>query len=72
MDIHPNAAGHEIIAEEVDKAFRATGFSYVTTEKVEQKSTDVAKTALLWSGVGIALLVIIFGVIFALRKKSKK
>ncbi len=72
MDIHPNAAGHEIIAEEVDKAFRATGFSYVTTEKVEQKSTDVAKTALLWSSVGIALLVIIFGVIFALRKKSKK
>ncbi len=72
MDIHPNAAGHEIIAEEVDKAFRATGFSYVTTEKVEQKSTDVVKTALLWSSVGIALLGIIFAVIIALRKKSQK
>ena len=72
MDIHPNAAGHELIAEDVDKAFRATGFSYVTTEKVEEKSTDVAKTALVWSGVGIALLGIIFAVILTLRKKSPK
>ena len=50
LDIHPNAEGHVVIAKEVDSAFRATGFSYTTTEEGELKLTKEAELAI---GIGI-------------------
>ena len=71
MDIHPNAAGHEIIAEEVDKAFRATGFSYYTIEKVKDEPGYGSRIAVLCSIIAAALIVII-GIVLIVRKKLKK
>ena len=71
MDIHPNAAGHEVIAEDVDKAFRAAGFSYFTIEKVKDEPSYGARIAVLCSIIAAALIVVI-GIVLIVRKKLKK
>ena len=70
FDIHPNQEGHEVIAEDVDKAFRATGFSYVTTETGEKRLTQDGKKAV---GGGIAGLISLFGVgAFSILRRKKE
>lgn len=71
MDIHPNAAGHELIAEDVDKAFRATGFSYFTIEKVKDEPGFGTRIAVLCSIIAAALIMVI-GIVLIVRKKLKK
>lgn len=69
-DIHPNAAGHVVISKEVDAAFRATGFSYTTTEEGDLKLT---KEAELMIGIGIFGSIAVLCIIVMLcRKVGKK
>ena len=70
FDIHPNALGHEVIAEDVDKAFRATGFTYITTEIGEKRLTTEGKIAV---GGSIAAIVLLFGLgtVVLLAKKKE-
>ena len=71
FDIHPNADGHRVIADDVDAAFRATGFSYVTLEHGEKRLTKEGKTAVGGGIAGVAALIaIIFAVV--IHKKKKK
>ena len=69
FDIHPNAEGHEVIAEDVDKAFRAAGFSYVTVEEGEKRLTGFGKKAIL-GGVICAILIFRVGTIIIFRKRK--
>lgn len=69
FDIHPNAEGHEVIAEDVDTAFRATGFTYTTSEVGEKQLTEQGKKAIGGSIAGVALL---FGVAAAAILSRKK
>ena len=59
FDIHPNAEGHEVIANDVDKAFRETGFTYMTTETGEKRLTEQGRKAV---GGGIAGITALFGI----------
>ena len=70
FDIHPNAEGHEVIAEDVDKAFRATGFTYLTTEQGEKQLTEQGRKAV---GGGVAAIAGLFGIsTIAMITKKKK
>ncbi len=57
MDIHPNEEGHKVIAECVDSAFRATGFSYTTSEYGEPYLT-LSSILLILGGICAMLLVV--------------
>ncbi len=59
FDIHPNAEGHEVIANDVDKAFRETEFTYMTTETGEKRLTEQGRKAV---GGGIAGIAALFGI----------
>lgn len=59
FDIHPNAEGHEVIADDVDKAFRETEFTYMTTETGEKRLTEQGRKAV---GGGIAGIAALFGI----------
>ena len=59
FDIHPNAEGHEVIANDVDKALRETGFTYMTTETGEKRLTEQGRKAV---GGGIAGIAALFGI----------
>lgn len=54
FDIHPNAEGHKVIADTVDEAFRAEGFSYTITENSGRKFTP---TAVMLICAGFAVLI---------------
>ncbi len=69
FDIHPNQEGHELIAEEVDSAFRATGFSYTTIEYGEKRLTNEGKKAVGGSIAGMGLL-FVSGTWLLVRKKK--
>ncbi len=59
FDIHPNFIGHQIIADEVDAAFRSTGFSYTTEEYTDEHLTREGYAAVIGGIVlGIAALII--------------
>ena len=47
FDIHPNYLGHQLIADEIDEAFRETGFSYTTEEYGEQYLTRAGYAAII-------------------------
>ena len=47
FDIHPNFIGHQLIADEVDKAFRETGFSYTTEELTDEYLTREGYAAII-------------------------
>ena len=70
-DIHPNADGHKVIAETVDKELRKGHYSYVVTVQGEEHlSADGIR--LIVFGV-IALCVIISVVVIAIKQlKNKK
>lgn len=69
MDIHPNAAGHEVIAEDVDRSFRAVGFTYITTEKVKDEPSYGGRVALL-CGIACGVLLIIIFIAFLVKRKK--
>lgn len=71
MDIHPNEAGHQVIAEDVDKAFRAEGFSYVTTKEVKDEPSYGGRLAVI-CGIAGGAAILLAGIILLARKKSKK
>ena len=75
FDIHPNAAGHEAIAETVDKTLRTTGFSYVTVEHGEKQLTADGKKALAGGIVGVDVLLtaaVILTVVLIKRKRRSR
>lgn len=69
FDIHPNAEGHKVIADDVDAAFRTAGFSYMTTEYGEKRLTKQGRTAI---GGGIAGLLAAITAITAVLLHMKK
>ena len=73
FDIHPNAEGHEHIAEDVDAAFRRNGFSYTTEEYGEEYLTGAGYAAIA-GGIAAVLAVIIgaIGIAGSKRKKRKQ
>lgn len=56
IDIHPNEEGHKVIAEAVDEAFRATGFTYTAQEYGEPHLT-LSSILLILGGICAMLLV---------------
>ncbi|MBR5684222.1 MAG: SGNH/GDSL hydrolase family protein [Ruminococcus sp.] len=72
FDIHPNAEGHRQIADDVDAAFRAAGFSYTTIEYGKKELTVYWKRAIYGGCAGlIALTAVIIGVVVHKKKKKK-
>lgn len=67
FDIHPNAEGHKVIADTVDRSLRTKNYNYSTYDEV----TDTAGILLL-VGVSAAGAVIIALVIAAIVRNSKK
>ena len=73
LDIHPNAEGHKVIAETVDRAFRETGFTYTTTELGEKRLTDVGRSVIIGSSaVAVALLISITAAVCIIVRRKKK
>ena len=74
FDIHPNPAGHEAIAETVDKTLRTTGFSYVTTEHGEKQLTADGKKALAGGIVGadVFLTAAVILTVILIKKRGSK
>lgn len=70
FDIHPNAEGHKLIAEEVDQAFRAAGFSYTTVETGEKQLTPQGRNVIGGSIAGMALLGAVAAIAIVRRKKD--
>lgn len=70
FDIHPNAAGHEVIAADVDAAFRETKFTYTATEDGEKKLTTEGKMAVVGGIAGIVAVVGAAAVIILINKKK--
>jgi len=71
FDIHPNAEGHELIAKDVDAAFRTTGFTYTTTEYGDRHLSADGRIAVGSIIAGIAFLTLV-GAVLLLRKKKEK
>ena len=69
FDIHPNAEGHKVIADNVDAAFRATGFSYTTIEYGKKELTVYWRRAIYGGCAGLVLLI---GIVVALVLHKKK
>ena len=69
LDIHPNAAGHKVIADDIDAAFRATGFSYTSTEYGEKRLTKDGKRAVAGGTAGLAALIVILIAAFIKKRK---
>ena len=69
-DIHPNAEGHKIIAETVDKELRKGSYSYIVTVPGEEHWTSEAKVGF----VTLAAMVLFFVVsmtVFMIKKKKQ-
>jgi len=69
FDIHPNAQGHKVIADTVDRSFSETGFTYVTYEQGEEHLTAYGKGIV--SGSISALIILIFITVLKVRKKGE-
>ena len=70
-DIHPNEAGHKVIAEDVDAALRATGFSYTTIDQGEKQLTADGKKAIAAGCGGGAAAVIAAVTVLMIRKRRR-
>lgn len=68
-DIHPNADGHKVIAETVDKALRMGSYSYTVTVLGESHLTGTAK-GLIAAAAAAAGLLIAAAIILVCRKKN--
>lgn len=74
FDIHPNYLGHQLIADEVDKAFRETGFTYTTEEYGEEYMTREGYAA-IFGGIILAVIALTVPAVLvgrAVGKKNKK
>lgn len=71
FDIHPNAQGHELIAKDVDAAFRSTGFSYTAMEYGDRQLSSEGRIA-VGGIIAVIGLLIVVGVVLLLRKKKEK
>ena len=69
FDIHPNQEGHELIAQEVDSAFRETGFTYTTIEYGEKRLTAEGCKVIAGGIAGMGLL-FVSGTVLLVRKKK--
>lgn len=69
LDIHPNAEGHRVIAEAVDRELRKGSYSYRVTVEGEPKLTGEAK-ALIAGGAAAALL-IFAGIVTAMIRRKR-
>ena len=69
FDIHPNQEGHELIAQEVDSAFRETGFTYTTIEYGEKRLTAEGRKVIAGGIAGMGLL-FVSGTVLLVRKKK--
>ncbi len=69
FDIHPNQEGHELIAQEVDSAFRETGFTYTTIEYGEKRLTAEGRKVIAGGIAGMGLLFVSGTVLFVRKKK---
>lgn len=67
LDIHPNEEGHKVIAETVDSAFRAVGFTCTVTEYGEPHLTLSAIFLIL--GGFCAMIIVVIIIIPKLFKK---
>lgn len=74
FDIHPNYLGHQLIADEIDEAFRVTGFSYTTEEYGEQYLTRTGYAAIIAGVVlgAIALSAPVFIVGRTVKKEKEE
>lgn len=70
IDIHPNAAGHEVIAGKVDSAVRKYTYSYTKTVEVTDEDA-VRRLVLICAAAGIAVIAVITVVIVVLVRKSR-
>lgn len=71
LDIHPNEEGHRLIAEMVDKSFRATGFSCTVQEYGPPRLTFIA-IALIFLGFFALFLTFIIVIPNLFRKFTDK
>lgn len=71
LDIHPNEEGHRLIAEMVDKSFRATGFSCTVQEYGSPRLTFLA-IALIFLGFFALFLTLIIVIPNLFRKFTDK
>lgn len=71
LDIHPNEEGHRLIAEMVDKSFRATGFSCTVQEYGPPHLTFLA-IALIFLGFFVLFLTLIIVIPNLFRKFTDK
>ncbi|MDO4944536.1 MAG: GDSL-type esterase/lipase family protein [Ruminococcus sp.] len=67
FDIHPNAEGHKVIAEVVDKAVRSKTYFYPDTEEVTDKTAVAAAAA---GGVLCAAIIVTVTAVIIRRKKK--
>ena len=68
-DIHPNAEGHKVIAETVDKELRKGHYTYIVTVEGDEHLTGEAKL-LIATGI-IMVVLLIVGAILAIIKRRK-
>lgn len=69
-DIHPNADGHKVIADTVDRELRKGSYSYTVTVPGETKLTGEGK-ALIAGGAAAAGLLIAGIILFVIYRKKK-
>ena len=67
-DIHPNADGHKVIAETVDKELRKGEYFYTAMVEGEEHYTDDAIRLFIAIGAG-AVLIIVGAVLVAVKRK---
>jgi len=71
FDIHPNYLGHQLIADEIDNAFRETGFTYTTEEYGDEYITREGYIAII-GGIILAVTALTVPVILVGRAVGKK
>lgn len=70
FDIHPNAAGHEVIAGKVDSAVRKYTYSYIKTVEVTDEDA-VRRLILICAAAGIVVIAVIAVTIVLIVKKNR-
>lgn len=58
FDIHPNAQGHEIIADVVEDALRTETYSYTVYEEVPEASGSMTYVGFIVIGVTVAIVIV--------------
>ncbi len=71
FDIHPNYLGHQLIADDIDKALRETGFTYTTQEYGDEYITREGYAA-IFGGILLAVIALTVPAILVGRAVGKK